>query len=190
MTQFESFRQFINYEKMRDHFYQRTNNHRSLVLEFFDRLPAKLYNIVDYKEINEHDMSKFEEPEFTPYVFITEKYRCIRENIPFFVDEDMELRMYQATIHHVKNNKHHPEFWSNENVIINFDDRDKPQQLINAENMPNKYIIEMVCDWCAVSKERNTNPFDWAKNNINIRWKFSKDQEQTIYNTLNSIWRD
>ena len=45
-------------------------------------------------------------------------------------------------------------------------------------------IAEMICDWMAISQERNTDIFKWAKDNINIRWKFTNKQEKLIHELI------
>ena len=37
----------------------------------------------------------------------------------------------------------------------------------------------------AMAEEKNTNPYDWARTNVNIRWKFTSKQENLIYERLN-----
>jgi hypothetical protein len=53
----------------------------------------------------------------------------------------------------------------------------------------NDFQMEMVADWCAVSEERGNSPIDWANEKIGIRFKFSKEQVNLIYDLLNKIWR-
>lgn len=133
------------------------------------------------QKIISHDASKYLSPEYKPYILTTWKYKCQREGIDFQVNEFEQEQMHQATIHHVKTNKHHPEFWSKEEKCINKDDRDKPISLIDSTEMPMIYIAEMVCDWLAVSEERGSSVKDWADSNINIRWKFNQEQIKLIY---------
>ena len=44
-------------------------------------------------------------------------------------------------------------------------------------------------DWMAMSEEKGTDPNDWAKNNINVRWKFTDEQEDMIYALIKDFWR-
>ena len=96
-----------------------------------------------------------------------------------------------ATERHIKHNIHHPEFWTSQKEnLINTTDRDSSsvENIIDATLMPYDCIDHMVADWCAVSEEKRTHPIDWAKNNINVRWEFTKEQEDYIYTIINLIW--
>ena len=181
-------KEMIEYSK------QRQMKHVNLVKKYADKLKdskLKQFDNIANMILTLHDKSKSEEPEYTPYICINWKYKCLAEGVEFICGEKMEDKMNEATFHHVKNNPHHPEYWDmflNENPI-NSTDRDKPSDIIvDGTLMENQYLIEMCCDWCAVSDERKTNPFDWAKANINKRWKFEKQQENLIYDTLNILW--
>ena len=58
--------------KMKEHFKKRTNMHINLVKEnweFLKKIDNKLKGNID-----SHDNSKFKEPEYTPYLYITWKY--------------------------------------------------------------------------------------------------------------------
>ena len=59
----------------------------------------------------------------------------------------VEDRYNDAWKHHYTNNKHHPEFWINEDGTIRDMDLDA--------------IIEMLCDWNAVSLMFGTSVLDW-----------------------------
>jgi len=174
------------------HFYKRTNSHIELVRTYIDKISQEfpdLNEIVFRKEY--HDKSKFLNPELTPYIYITWKYYCLENNIEFDFEPE-KIRMQEATYHHVKQNRHHPEYFDYTTDVrsINSENRDIPSQvLVNGTTMSNIDIAEMVADWMSVSEERNTDPFEWAKNNINKRWKFTIKQEELIYSILNKIWK-
>ena len=169
------------------HFYARTNQHIELVkkyaLEMLGEFPS-MARVVD-----KHDKSKFDNPEIKPYIDITWFYKCQREKVPFDSDYTEEERQ-QATVHHIKNNKHHPEYWDPNagDEAINTKDRDKPAVLVDATKMPGIYVAEMVADWCAVSEERKSDPRKWAKDNIGKRWKFTEEQETLIYRLIDLAW--
>jgi len=100
--------------------------------------------------------------------------------------------MNKATEHHVKSkaNGHHPEAHSPKEVdLISRKDRDKPpKEIIDVTKMPELDIGEMVADWLSMSEEKKSEPKDWAKKNINIRWKFTKEQEDLIYELIDEMW--
>lgn len=185
--------------KMKNFFNERTKKHIKLVREFISRASEAYpqYANLLAKRGEEHDSSKFRPPEYEPYVHLTWKYKCKGEGKDYEMDEDMESRCRDMTHKHCKENKHHPEYWDttlNTNPISS-EDRDKPSGIVvSAVKMDRPSIIEMVCDWCAVSKERNPankfGPKEWADANIGKRWSFTKQQEEFIYEILENIWDD
>jgi len=182
------------FKKMEEWFNKRTKKHISLVEKY-----CKKINDFDedrFGEIMEivktHDQSKFEEPEYTPYIYITWKYKCEADGKDFEIPEDMLDKTIEATEHHISDprNKHHPEAHNKKKTgLINKNDRDaKPEEMVDGTKMKNINIVEMVADWCAVSSERGSNPKDWADSNVNIRWKFNDDQKDLIYEIIDAIW--
>lgn len=172
--------------EMEQHFYKRTEAHIKLVQKYgLHFLDNKFVPYTFASKLITHDSSKMLSPEYKPYVNITWNYYCQRNNIEVNFTELEKEAMHNATVHHVKTNKHHPEYWSKEYDCINKQDRDKPAKIIDASEMPFIYIAEMVCDWLAVSEERNTNPIQWANQNIGVRWFFSPEQVKFIYFLIN-----
>ena len=179
-------------QEMTDWFEKRTKNHIKLVQKYAEIISK---NFPQYKELiaitEKHDKSKFEDPEFHPYIYTTWQYKLKGEGRNFVISDFMLEKMNNATNHHVKNNKHHPEFWTDnkEENLINKDDRDKKSdKIVDATKMKDIYIAEMCADWCAVSEERGSSPVDWADKNGNIRWKFTDKQKDIIYKILNAVW--
>jgi len=181
------FKDYVKFKDMEEFFNKRTNYHIGLVTKYANKI-ADLYPEFDELRdiVKSHDESKFEEPEYTPYIHITWSYHDDNYIIP----PDIKPLTTQATEHHVKHNKHHPEYWSPQEGVINPEDRDAPRELIFAQDMPLIYIAEMVADWCAVSEERGTHPKDWADMNIGTRWDFTKDQSGLIYKLINSVFEE
>lgn len=175
-------------KQMIDWFRIRTNNHISLVKKYCDKI-SKFKGFSDLSvQCQNHDASKFCDPEYVPYILISWQYKCKSDGIEFNVSDYWKDLMNSATEHHVKQNSHHPEFYSNETNVINTENRDKPAKLIDATKMPLMNVAEMVADWCAVSKERHTNPKDWADSNIGTRWKFDDKQTKLIYDLIAKIF--
>ncbi|MFC7680736.1 DUF5662 family protein [Paenibacillus sp. GCM10028914] len=79
-----------------------------------------------------HDFSKFSPKEFVPYA---RKFYTTNNN------EDTELEWKYAWLRHQHKNKHHWNYW-----IVNQDSKE-------ALPMPEKYIIEMLCDWRSFSRK-------------------------------------
>jgi len=181
-----------NYDEMRDWFEKRTNKHIERVQKYCKKIedydPKQFKGLVE--QAKQHDQSKFKDPEIEPYIHITWQYKCKEDGKKYECGEDIKDKMNGATNHHVKNNRHHPEFFSDKDVnVINRDDRDKPpSEIIDATKMGNVDIGEMVADWMAMSEEKNSEPKDWADKNVNIRWKFSDKQKSLIYELIEEIW--
>lgn len=169
-------------------FEMRTRYHIALVQKYGERLMILASpNGGDFlRQLSIHDLSKFVEPERTPYVEITKLYRK-DGSVP------MTPQFLEATTHHVVNNRHHPEAWdkdSAEKRKLNKADRNALIVApINALTMPDLFILEMVADWCAVAEERGDSPLDWANRNIGTRWIFSQSQEFLIRKAIGMAWR-
>jgi hypothetical protein len=178
-------------KEMLDFFKKRTNLHIDLVRKYCQKISD--YDKERFGELVErgkvHDDSKFKDPEKEPYIYITWQYKCKDDGEKFEISEDMKEKMNAATNHHVCKNKHHPEFYCGEKIgLINREDRDEPRKLIDATNMPDLSLAEMVADWCAMSEEKKSNPKDWADKNVNIRWKFTDEQKDLIYELIDEVW--
>lgn len=118
-----------------------------------------------------HDMSKTEEPEFTPYVWrywrTTWRQKYYRGEIDTRFTEvfdalPVDYFITQGVWHHVQHNRHHPEYH------LDHDDMNKVD------------LIEMVCDWCAVSEERHGNIFDWIEYVVPRRYHFGMVKKAEI----------
>ncbi len=182
---------------MVNHFYQRTHTHIDLVKKY-------LQQIINSKDINldisilkheydHHDESKFENPEYTPYVLLTWNYH-LKDTTGKEIDYSDKLKecFRQATFHHIKKHPHHPEYWDENATIesINKENRDIPSEsMVYASKMPLSYIACMVADWLAVSEERDSCPFQWAIHNINSRWEFNDEQVQFILELIEQLWK-
>ena len=180
-----------NYEKMFDWFNKRTKRHIDLVHKYMARLAVSDRKYVDLIDrFGSHDASKFEDPEMDPYIYVSWQYKCKDDGVDFDVPEDMDKKMNAATQHHVLNNSHHPEYHQEKKTgLINRSDRDKPpEEMIDATKMPDLDIAEMCADWCAMSEEKGNTPQAWAKKNVNVRWKFTEEQEKLIYDLLDKAW--
>jgi hypothetical protein len=130
-----------------------------------------------------HDLSKFKEPEIFPYIELTWSKR--EDNNNKDKNKLVDPAFIEATEHHVLNNPHHPEYWDKENAKIDPDNRDKTTKCVDASKMEENFVIEMVCDWYAMSQELKTNTArEWFNKQKNVRWKFTSIQEELIEKTL------
>jgi len=157
------------------YFIDRTGNHIALVKQ------AALGIVEAYPEYAEllsqvemHDASKFEEPELTPYIELTWRKK--------HGGDTSTEEMNQATLHHIKNNRHHPEFHlEGEEANISSTNRDDSIECVDATAMPDIDVAEMVSDWQAMSEELGTNTArEWYDQVKDVRWHFSKEQDILI----------
>ena len=84
-----------------------------------------------------HDLSKFLPAEFRPYA---DKFYG-----RFELNEKQKWRWQIALLHHYNHNKHHSIHWVT--------DPHKKQAL----PIPDKYLLEMVCDWRAMKPKNRDN---------------------------------
>lgn len=175
--------------EMESWFRKRTKSHIELVQKYatkIEKYDNRFNGLIE--RTKKHDESKFSESERTPYIWTTWKYKCKDKGEKFKADKDMENRMTEATEHHVKNNRHHPEFGS-KGQTINKEDRDSPpDKIVDGTWMEDLDIGEMCSDWMAMSEEKGTSPKTWADKNVNIRWKFDKDQVDLIYELIENVY--
>ena len=84
-----------------------------------------------------HDLSKFSPAEFSAYAwnFFADSHEKRQDG-----DRIRKAFLY-AWLHHQHKNKHHWQYW-----VVN------PQKQ-EALPMPEKYILEMICDWRAMSRK-------------------------------------
>ena len=177
-------------------FRKRTDRHINMVKKYarlIDDLNIEEFDgIMDRVEV--HDQSKYEEPEYTPYVFVVWTYYAKDNNIPFDPPEGIDDAMNDATVHHILNNPHHPEYHDpnfDPETMFNNQDRDRPSDvMVDGSLMTDLDIAEMVADWCAVGEERGNSPIEWADKNVNIRWKFKARQRWLIYWLIEKIWNN
>lgn len=111
--------------------------------------------------IEKHDESKYTDAEF--YGYRAHFYPTATEKEQMLEDEEyaelVQEEYAEAWIHHQQNNPHHPQYylWYNEDGTLVNERSNLP--LYNM-NMPN--IIEMLCDWAAMSKgENDYNYLSW-----------------------------
>jgi len=181
---------------MKEYFKYRTGYHLWCVRKWSDKISnlndSRIDRYLLEKERDDHDNGKWLEPEYTPYLYISWFYKCKRENVEFNIPIKIKEQMHEATFHHIKSHKHHPEFWDLNMTIdnLNRNDRDEPasEYLVDGTRMPLTYVASMVADWFAMSEELGGHPKEWADKNINIRWKFNDNQIRLIYDLIQRVW--
>jgi len=175
-------------KEMFNHFMIRTIKHITRVIKNAEILRDNGFiDIVDKAKL--HDSSKFEPPEVVPYIYLS-----WQKETGVYLPPDIWNEINKATLHHIKNNKHHPEFWDkNFNGRRNFNKENRdgiPPKPVDGKSMPQIYLAEMCCDWQAMSQELGTNVWDWSKSVINRRWLFTDTQVKFINDCLMSLNKD
>ena len=181
---------------MKRFFTLRTRQHLYLVHKWSNKIESLQHSLIDNKLLNaerdEHDSYKWIDPEYTPYVLITWNYEMKRQGKVFELPEEIKEAMHEATFHHIKNHRHHPEFWDDKVTAdsLNKCDRDTPSagRKVDGTNMPLTYVASMVGDWLAMSEELRTCPYDWIKKNVGIRWDFTPNTVEFIYRLVEAVW--
>lgn len=116
-----------------------------------------------------HDQSKFEPAERVPYIWLTEAHRCRQNGEPFHYPDGMQERVRAAIDHHVTTNRHHPEFHPDPNEMTPVD------------------LIEMVCDWTAMSQEFGQDGGSargWADKTIGHRLHLNEANRRFVYDMI------
>ncbi|RMG23223.1 MAG: hypothetical protein D6724_08815 [Armatimonadetes bacterium] len=181
-------------EQQLDYFYRRTAEHILRVQRNVVALICSDFDVDRHAllvQARDHDRTKYEEPEFSTYVELTWMYRCQKLGEPFVPSEGFDERRHTATLHHVTHNPHHPEFYA-PNPGLNPRDRDAaPAEMVDATAMTDVGLVEMCCDWVAMAQELSgsNSAHEWARKNINVRWRFTDDQVARIYETLDCLQR-
>lgn len=98
-----------------------------------------------YKQGLLHDLSKYSFAEFIPSV----KNYAYGKYSPN-ANEREKLGYSTAWLHHKGRNKHHCEYWF---------DYNKEKNCYYPVQMPNKYLVESICDRIAASKNYNRKNF-------------------------------
>lgn len=146
-------------------------NNLGLGLKWFEENhPKALVGIENQikQQLLDHDESKWSEEEYGPY---DEYFYGSKDNIDEF---------NYAWLHHIHNNPHHWQYW----VLIN-DDPNENEVIID---MPDEYIIEMICDWLSFSlaKDNLYELFDWYNQHKNYMKLSDKTRDKVEY-ILNKI---
>ena len=114
-------------------------------------IPYVTKHIDELREIvKEHDASKYEEPEWSAYL-----HHFYPTN-----DEEgmMEEEFENACKHHIRANKHHWNYWCDEDNNL-IEDIDEEEYKL--------YTIERICDWLSMAAQHDEGPTEY--------WNANKD---------------
>lgn len=150
--------------------------HRRNVGRGYEWLEKNLPDIVGLAEASwrcnyAHDNSKDDPEEYDAY----DRY-FYGNNKSYQVVQDFN----RAWLHHIHNNPHHWQYW----ILIN-DDPNEGEIILD---MPQDYIIEMICDWWAFSWSKGNlyEIFNWYDAHKNYM-KLSDTTRKTVKDILNRI---
>ncbi len=176
-------------KKLIKKFNQRTQKHIDRVVRNAEKLnkkfPDKFKGLVE--QAKKHDASKFKEPEFTPYVWLTEFYDCKKRGVSFEYPDGMKDRVDGVTLRHITSNRHHAEFHDPSKDEMELGNNRSLEETCDSSSMPEVDLAEMVCDWAAMSQELGDSLTGWADKNIGKRWKFSDKQVDLIYELIDVL---
>lgn len=141
-----------------------TMEHKKMVLDSAYILCEYLFSVNKnelgielIKRAVEHDNSKFTTQELQELSTIKNDFKNFKDPSMLLSDEEKE-KIKQ----HWKNNRHHPEHFS------------------NIENMTDVDMLEMICDWHARSKQYNTNLLDFIAIRQKNRFHFPTEMYSKI----------
>lgn len=129
-----------------------------VVKEYLDDLGIEETTFKSF-HISKHDSSKFGIEEMLGYILMTEKYG--RKVGYKFSKEDDDI-MAKAWDHHKSVNRHHPEFFE------------------DVEQMKQADLLEMCCDWGAMSLEFGDSVVDFMNNKAFVKYPFTTNQKGFI----------
>lgn len=164
-------------QKEIDKFIEYRANHVALV----QRIGSVVFGI----DISDHDKDKIEADGEELNLF---SLRNSMLNGTYHPHKADRAKLKRLVGKHVKSQKHHPEYWDDSITARNFDDENPPQ--VNAHKMPKRYLLEMVCDWCAVALKLNKPLFNWYNKTCtgeNARFLFTDNQKEYIIECISRV---
>ena len=184
-------------EQMKEFSFTRTSAHKQRVKD--NMVLMEGYKGLSLDELEnratKHDDDKCSDELCGPYIWLNWKShqaKTLSTNYQY-PDESISAAVNSACWAHVRQNKHHPEAHMSQYLIDSLSKIDKmnthdqevllQQMSTELEKMTILDIVEMVCDWKAMSQEYGTDCGKFLDDNIgpNKRWNFSSAKRQLIY---------
>lgn len=145
-----------------------TEKHVRLVQTFLSTLIQELE-----QRAEQHDASKFEEPEKSIFIKHTPALKGISFGSPEYKEHLAKVRV--ALDHHYANNKHHPE-WANYNPVTT-------SNISKISHMNLVDLMEMFADWMASSIRYEGDIYESIRVSQE-RFGFSDELKQIFENTV------
>ena len=117
--------------------------------------------VAKYPLFVHHDNSKYSEAEYRAYDNYFYGENGIKK--PGGPTEDVERAFQYAWLHHIHSNPHHWQHW-----ILHNDNKEEGTVVLD---MPDRFILEMICDWWS---------FSWRKGNLWSMWDWLSDSDGYI----------
>ena len=145
------------------------NNISTLISD--EELKAAISHLGEY--IDTHDASKFSDSEFDGY---REKYYPTTRELDgdLAYKSNLEERYQECWKHHYTVNAHHPEHW------VNHDNDTR-------EDMTLEAIMEMICDWEAMSLKFGTSTLKWYEEAEYEKSCFSSKTKEIVEDLMYNV---
>ena len=108
--------------------------------------PYPTFESIELK-VSKHDQSKYSDEEFKAYRL---RFFPTKKEFEEIGQDEIRNQFDEAWKHHYTYNSHHPEFWS---IGINKES--------NKLHMSIGSIVEMICDWIAMSMNFHQSTYEW-----------------------------
>ena len=146
--------------------------------DFLDTLFPDLNVDALCMQFTNHDASKYTSEEYIQY----DRYFYYNDN----KDPEIEEEFNKAWLHHIHNNPHHWQHW----VLVQDDGDVNSDHKLVAIEIPDNYILEMICDWWSFSWGSNDlfEIFSWYdshKDRMVLHSK-TKDKVEKLLTALNN----
>lgn len=123
----------------------------------------------------QHDQSKLHNPEYEPYVWRVYRTKWNKEGRTesvldlYYRTSHLDQVIRDAVFHHITHNRHHPEWHPDPDDMAYID------------------VVEMVCDWHAMSQEFQSDTHEWAKYVVPRRYAFGNHLQSVVFDTVKLI---
>ena len=147
---------------------------------FPDVYENNIYENILLINLQQHDQSKYGPNEFWEYA---NRFFPIKGTDP--ESDEVKKNFQIAWLHHAHTNPHHPSYW----VLVD-------NGGVQIFDMPDIYIIEMLCDWMAMSKYYNSTTLEYWNTesarklpmSVTTRAKVNEFMEWMQKNNVHTLW--
>ncbi|KNC55516.1 uncharacterized protein AMSG_01781 [Thecamonas trahens ATCC 50062] len=158
-------------------FEERTVAHIAAVARNLDLISQTLPDLAEDLRLRAdvHDASKWDEPERTPYVWLTAWYAAAARDEPLEYPAGVAAAVAAAITHHKACNRHHVEFHG----------------AAGFAGMSDLDLAEMVADWAAIAQEQSgettTSPREWFEASGRDKWDVSDADAARILSFIDAL---